>query len=136
MTYRTIFLILTVLLAMFSSCFVQAADNVSSTCMANGTFDKDKCFQEARWVAVGTAIDVHTLSYPQDKPMTEFTLKVTTWEKGTKRIKKKQEIKYLAVYFSGLSSGDSIRVYGYERVKHLPDKEYGALYIEGLVNKE
>ena len=136
MTYKTFLLILTVLLTMFHSAFVQAADDTSSTCMENGAFDKDKCFLEARWVAAGTAIDVHTLSYPQDKPMTEFTLKVTTWEKGTNRIKKKQEIKCLAGYYSGLNSGDSVRVYGYERVKHLPDKEYGALCVEGLVNKE
>jgi len=81
-------------------------------------------------------MDVHTLSYPQDKPMTEFTLKVTKWEKGTKQIKKKQEIKYLTGYFSGVSSGDSVRVYGYERVKHLPYKVYGALYVESIVKKE
>lgn len=132
-----VFLVLITFFAVFPSLFAEAADDPSSICITNGVFDKDKCTQEARWIAAGTAIDVHTLSYPpQDKRMTEFTLLVAVWEKGTKRIKKNQELRHLTGYSSSLSSGDLVRVYGYERVKYLPDKKYGAHYIESFGKKE
>ncbi len=109
----------------------------ASECMTNGIFDKDKCDKKAGWIAIGSIKDIHLLSYPKDKPMSVFSLQVTKWEKGNGRIKNKKEVKYLESYFAqSPQAGTLVRVYGIERVKHLPDKEYGVLYIEQLNDKE
>jgi hypothetical protein len=117
---------------------ITVADNdwPASECITNGRFDKDKCSEKATWIAVGTIKDIHLLSYPRDNPQSEFTLQVTKWEKGNSKIKSKKDLKYLEGYFARTpKAGNLVRVYGYRKVKHLPDKEYGVFYIEQLNEK-
>ena len=112
-------------------------DGPASECTTNSRFDKDKCYEKAGWIAVGTIRDIHLLSYSQDNPESEFTLQVSKWEKGNSRIKNKKELKHLQCYFAQLPHASNlVRVYGIQKVKHLPEKEYGVLYIEQINEKE
>jgi hypothetical protein len=133
MKMKLMCLILLALSVVYPLSVIAADDWPASECLTNGTFDKEKCSQKAGWIAVGSIKDIHLLSYPKAKPLSEFALQVTKWEKGNGKIKSKKQVKYLEGYFAQTPQlGTMIRVYGIQRVKHLPEKEYGVLYIEKL----
>jgi hypothetical protein len=137
MKLRILFSVIIGIVITLSLSPLKATDWPTSECITDGKFDKHKCSQRASWVAVGTGKDFRLLSYPPVNPLTEFTLQVKTWEKGTNRIKKRKEIKFLEGYFShSAQPGCLIRVYGYQKVKHLPEKEYGVFFIEELDEKK